>query len=131
MSVISKLENKGKLSDQLEQANVSAIILRSGRSLAPTAHMSDDCPDLLPSKAQVEVKNDEKNETKDPSSSKVYKNSLYSIPNNIPKASFPSRLTPRKEVDKDRDLLETFKKVQINIFFLSAIKQIPRYVKVS
>lgn len=54
-------------------------------------------------------------------------NPLPSIPRYIPKALFPSRLTPKKkEACKDEDLLETFTKVQINIPLPSAIQQIPR-----
>lgn len=92
--------------------------------------MPDDCSNPLPSKIENEKKNGEKNETKDSlSSTKVRGNSLPMIPNYIPKALFPSRLTPeRKEASKDEGFLEVFRNVQINIPLLNAIQQIPSYV---
>eukprot|EP00268_Persea_americana_P047344 TRINITY_DN4927_c0_g1_i6.p2 TRINITY_DN4927_c0_g1~~TRINITY_DN4927_c0_g1_i6.p2 ORF type:complete len:153 (-),score=38.26 TRINITY_DN4927_c0_g1_i6:299-757(-) len=45
---------------------------------------------------------------------------------------FPQRATqPRKieEAEKDKELLKTFRKVEVNIPLLDAIKQIPKYAK--
>ena len=45
---------------------------------------------------------------------------------------FPQRVTQSKkveEVEKDKELLETFRKVKVNIPLLDAIKQIPKYAK--
>ncbi|CAN6583798.1 unnamed protein product [Malus baccata var. baccata] len=49
-----------------------------------------------------------------------------SIPLNVP---FPSRLRQSKKEETEKDILETFRKVQVNIPFLDAIKQVPRYAK--
>ncbi|CAN6718945.1 unnamed protein product [Malus baccata var. baccata] len=53
-------------------------------------------------------------------------NSSSSIPLNV---SFPSRLKQSKKEENEKDILETFRKVQVNIPLLDAIKQVPRYAK--
>ncbi|CAN6718953.1 unnamed protein product [Malus baccata var. baccata] len=53
-------------------------------------------------------------------------NSSSSIPRNVP---FPSRLRQSKKEENEKDILETFRKVQVNIPLLDAIKQVPRYAK--
>ncbi|CAN6707332.1 unnamed protein product [Malus baccata var. baccata] len=61
-------------------------------------------------------------------SAKVSSNptSSSSIPLNVP---FPSRLKHSKKEENEKDILETFRKVQVNIPLLDAIKQVPRYEK--
>ncbi|KAM1908128.1 hypothetical protein ACFX1X_028077 [Malus domestica] len=49
-----------------------------------------------------------------------------SIPLNVP---FPSRLKQSKKEETEKDILETFRKVQVNIPLLDAIKQVLRYAK--
>ncbi|CAN6554944.1 unnamed protein product [Malus baccata var. baccata] len=48
------------------------------------------------------------------------------IPPNVP---FPSRFLQSKNEGEEKDVLETFRKVQVNIPLLDAIKQIPKYAK--
>ncbi|CAN6697871.1 unnamed protein product [Malus baccata var. baccata] len=48
------------------------------------------------------------------------------FPSNVP---FPSRFMQTKKEEAERDILETFRKVQVNIPLLDAIKQVPRYAK--
>ncbi|KAM1480487.1 hypothetical protein ACFX2I_027626 [Malus domestica] len=48
------------------------------------------------------------------------------FPLNVP---FPSRFKQTKKEEVEKDILETFRKVQVNIPLLDAIKQIPRYAK--
>ncbi|CAN6583773.1 unnamed protein product [Malus baccata var. baccata] len=48
------------------------------------------------------------------------------FPSNLP---FPSRFMHTKKEEAERDILETFRKVQVNIPLLDAIKQVPRYAK--
>ncbi|CAN6547458.1 unnamed protein product [Malus baccata var. baccata] len=45
---------------------------------------------------------------------------------NVP---FPSRFKQTKKEEAEKDILETFRKVQVNIPLLDAIKQVPRYAK--
>ncbi|KAM2154965.1 hypothetical protein ACFX1Q_046718 [Malus domestica] len=48
------------------------------------------------------------------------------FPLNVP---FPSRFKQTKKKEAEKDILETFRKVQVNIPLLDAIKQVPRYAK--
>ncbi|KAM1603287.1 hypothetical protein ACFX1Z_029907 [Malus domestica] len=48
------------------------------------------------------------------------------IPPDVP---FPSRFLQSKNEEEAKDVLETFRKVQVNIPLLDAIKQIPKYAK--
>ncbi|GAU43740.1 hypothetical protein TSUD_365890 [Trifolium subterraneum] len=97
-------------------SNVSAITLRSGRVLEPTAEKkkkkiiaSSSTPDIEPS-ATTEAEKE-----------KVY----------VPPIPFPQRVqkNKKKTVEEDKEILETFRKVAVNIPLLDAIKQIPKYAK--
>ncbi|CAN6586319.1 unnamed protein product [Malus baccata var. baccata] len=48
------------------------------------------------------------------------------FPSNVP---FPNRFKQIKKEEAEKDILETFKKVQVNIPLLDAIKQVPWYAK--
>ncbi|KAM2517627.1 hypothetical protein PS1_032515 [Malus domestica] len=48
------------------------------------------------------------------------------VPSNAP---FPSRFVQTKMEEAEKDILETLRKVQVNIPLLDAIKQVPRYAK--
>ncbi|KAM2922794.1 hypothetical protein COP2_039113 [Malus domestica] len=48
------------------------------------------------------------------------------FPSNVP---FPNRFKQTKKEEAEKDILETFRKVQVNIPLLDAIKQVPRYAK--
>lgn len=63
--VVSKLERKRKLASQPKYANVSAIMLRSGKVLPSTTQEPNVDTDPLSSKIQNEAKNDERNKTQD------------------------------------------------------------------
>ncbi|CAN6677839.1 unnamed protein product [Malus baccata var. baccata] len=58
-----------------------------------------------------------------------------SVSNSIPtndfplNVHFPSRFKQTKKEEAEKDILETFRKVQVNIPLLDAIKQVPRYAK--
>ncbi|KAL1077687.1 hypothetical protein V6Z11_D10G112200 [Gossypium hirsutum] len=47
----------------------------------------------------------------------------------VSKAPFPQRLRKEKSDDVNAEILETFRKVQVNIPLIDAIKQVPRYGK--
>ena len=42
---------------------------------------------------------------------------------------FPSRLNKNKKEEQEKKLLDTFRKVEVNIPLLDAIRQVPRYAK--
>lgn len=81
VTTVSKLENKVKLPTQIEYANVSAITLKSDYSYLPPLKSQLWIRILLDPKIQVEVKDDEKNETQDvdqKGKSFAFNSSLYS-----------------------------------------------------
>ncbi|XP_020549850.1 uncharacterized protein LOC105164442 [Sesamum indicum] len=47
----------------------------------------------------------------------------------VTRPPFPERFTKAKKEEEEKEILETFRKVEINIPLLDAIKQIPRYAK--
>ncbi|XP_048440153.1 uncharacterized protein LOC125477246, partial [Pyrus x bretschneideri] len=47
----------------------------------------------------------------------------------IPNVPFPRRFMQEKKEESEKDILETFRKVQVNIPLLDAIKQVPKYAK--
>jgi len=59
---------------------------------------------------------------------KLGSNSINSnpVPPNVP---FPHRYLQTKKEEHEKDILETFRKVQVNIPLLDAIKQVPKYAK--
>lgn len=72
MTVVSKLENQGRLPAQPEHDNVTTITLRSGKVLPSTTQEPNMNIDPLSSKIQVHVKDDEKSETQgQPSTQKI------------------------------------------------------------
>ncbi|KAM1924559.1 hypothetical protein ACFX15_022332 [Malus domestica] len=87
-------------------------------SSAPTARM--DTPMLQVSMAP-----------KPSNLSNKSKNVLNSIPTNVfpLNVPFPSRFLQSKNEEEEKDVLETFRKVHVNIPLLDAIKQIPKYAK--
>ncbi|KAL0442217.1 UNVERIFIED_CONTAM: hypothetical protein Sradi_0160600 [Sesamum radiatum] len=120
---ISKLEAQasGKLPSQTEtnpRENVSAITLRSGKELQPTGP--------TPRKAGIE-KNalDDTDATHD----EVDSNLIPPPLSNTCALPFPYRMSKSKEEEHEKEILDTFKKVEINIPLLDAIKQIPKYAK--
>ena len=48
---------------------------------------------------------------------------------NLPNVPFPRRFMQSKKDESEKDILETFRKVQVNIPLLDAIKQVPKYAK--
>ncbi|CAN6552304.1 unnamed protein product [Malus baccata var. baccata] len=48
---------------------------------------------------------------------------------NLPNVPFPRRFAQSKKEESEKDILDTFRNVQVNIPLLDAIKQVPRYAK--
>ncbi|CAN6560251.1 unnamed protein product [Malus baccata var. baccata] len=117
-----------------------AIILRSGKQVGTdlnTSKSSQDEEDKLMQEEAQGAKPTAKDDQTLPNSSsppkpsqttKVSPNSTFSssIPLNVP---FPGRFRQSKKEEAEKDILETFRKVQVNIPLLDAIKQVPRYAK--
>ncbi|KAL0433180.1 UNVERIFIED_CONTAM: hypothetical protein Slati_2652300 [Sesamum latifolium] len=47
----------------------------------------------------------------------------------VPKPPFPERFAKSNKEEEEKDILETLRKVEVNILLLDAIKQVPRYAK--
>ncbi|XP_070660553.1 uncharacterized protein [Malus domestica] len=123
--------------------SAKAMHLRSGKQVG-----SDLKPSKSRSNEEEELRIEEEEEkqltaeveptlpqaTSDPNSSNSSnkgKNVSSSVPtNNFPvNVPFPSRFKQTKKEEAEKDILETFRKVQVNIPLLDAIKQVPRYAK--
>ncbi|CAN6542447.1 unnamed protein product [Malus baccata var. baccata] len=117
-----------------------AIMLKSGKQVGTDSNTSKSSQDeedkLLQEEAQgakPKAKDDQTlpNSSSPPKPSQttnVSPNSTFSssIPLNVP---FPGRFRQSKKEEAEKDILETFRKVQVNIPLLDAIKQVPRYAK--
>ncbi|KAJ0909570.1 putative aspartic peptidase domain superfamily [Helianthus annuus] len=115
-SSVSKLESQGKLPAQTEnnpKHNVSAITLRSGKSYDGPSMQEEE-------EIVVEKKNRDKMKVQEPVRSEM---------KFTPIAPFPSRLQSTKKEREEQEIMETFRKVEVNIPLLDAIKQVPRYEK--
>ena len=51
------------------------------------------------------------------------------LTNHLPPMPFPSRFAQSKKEESEKAILDTFRKVQVNIPLLDAIKQVPKYAK--
>ncbi|KAL0404027.1 UNVERIFIED_CONTAM: hypothetical protein Sradi_2043500 [Sesamum radiatum] len=123
-SSVGRLESQGKFPSQPivnSKHNGSAIVLHSGKELQE--HM-------------------DKNSTKRGHAQKRKAEKEVKIPkeqNDMPKDDHPKVLVTRppflerfaksKKEEEEKEIFETFRKVEVNIPLLDAIKQIPRYAK--
>ncbi|XP_052621584.1 uncharacterized protein LOC128127199 [Lactuca sativa] len=129
VTALNKMEQRGKLPSQTEKnPNVSAITLRSGKTLGESnpkrvsREEEDEVIIVEPSKVVPPKEPVVPNIGQSESSNKTIKPLVIPPP-------FPSRLALSKKIEEENELFETFRKVQINIPLLNAIKQIPSYTK--
>ncbi|CAN6557332.1 unnamed protein product [Malus baccata var. baccata] len=126
--------------------SAKAMHLRSGKQvgsdLKPSKSRSNEEEELRieeeeqrPLTAKVEPTlpqaTSDPNSSNSSNSSNKGKNVSSSVPTNDFPANvpFPSRFKQTKKEEAEKDILETFWKVQVNIPLLDAIKQVPRYAK--
>ena len=137
-TTMNELKSHG--SDQLPSQpvvnprNVSALMLRSGKVIdTPELEQKQQtAPEKSVSKKAVMQETAKQHATAKTSNSvsptqDAEDDEQQSIP--LP---FPQRVLQNKkkeEIDKDKEILETFRRVEVNIPLLEAIKQIPRYAK--
>ncbi|XP_071904295.1 uncharacterized protein [Coffea arabica] len=124
-TAINRLESHvyGKLPSQPEvnPRNVSAMTLRSGKELeGPKVESSK-------SKSEEEIKKEIEEEWRIRKDPKVTFTPPPTIKSNLP--PFPCRLERTKKVEKEKEILDVFRKIQVNIPLLDAIKQVPKYAK--
>ncbi|CAN6579369.1 unnamed protein product [Malus baccata var. baccata] len=96
--------------------SAKAILLRSGKEVGACSK-----PSTSGLKKDENLQFEE--EESKPTHGKVPTNVF---PSNVP---FPSRFMQTKKEEAEKDILETFRKVQVNIPLLDAIKQVLRYAK--
>ncbi|XP_062093889.1 uncharacterized protein LOC133799915 [Humulus lupulus] len=101
--------------------NASAVTLRSRNQYDPP---SPPMPSKLSSKPQVDCSVDE-----DVPPNPTNPTQPTPKPTFITPPPFPSRLKKTKNEEVDKEILDTFRKVEVNIPFLDAIKQVSHYDK--
>ncbi|XP_027166055.1 uncharacterized protein LOC113766022 [Coffea eugenioides] len=124
-TTINRLESQvnGRLPSQpeLNLKNVSAMTLRSGKEIqGPELMIPKD-------KDEEKIENELKREDSNGADLKVLPDPVITVKTNPP--PFPCRLEKSKKQDKEKEILEVFRKVEINIPLLDAIKQVPKYAK--
>ncbi|XP_039051554.1 uncharacterized protein LOC120192961 [Hibiscus syriacus] len=123
-SSVSQLESQGKPYSQTivnPKQNANTIALRSEKKLkepSPLAHGR-----ALEEETEKEVV-----------APQTKKDQHKALESEQPKAlvinpPFPARFTNFKKQAEEKEILETFRKIEVNIPLLDAIKQVPRYTK--
>nr|XP_027060870.1 uncharacterized protein LOC113687466 [Coffea arabica] len=120
---INRLESQvnGRLPSQpeLNLKNVSAMTLRSGKEIQGSELVTPKDKDEEKIEKELQAEN---TSTKNPV---VPPDPIIDVKTNPP--PFPCRLEKSKKQDKEKEILEVFRKVEINIPLLDAIKQVPKY----
>ncbi|PIN21584.1 hypothetical protein CDL12_05712 [Handroanthus impetiginosus] len=118
---VNRLESQGKLPSQTivnPKQNISAIVLRNEKELKEPIKVAQR--NSLEKEAEKEVtipsSQPQKPDGEKPSSIVVH-------------PPFPERFAKSKKEEEDKEILETFRKVEVNIPLLDAIKRIPHYAK--
>ncbi|XP_073138513.1 uncharacterized protein [Henckelia pumila] len=126
VTAVNNLEaqNSGKLPSQTvvnPRENASAMVLRSGKKI--------EIESTSPMTTNEGKDMDKEAENTSEEQTNVKPTSLSSDISNVVLPHFPSRLEKSKKIDYENEVLETFRKVEINIPLIDEIKKIPRYAK--
>ncbi|XP_062114334.1 uncharacterized protein LOC133825398 [Humulus lupulus] len=120
----SEPQNQGKLPSQTIRnlrENANAVTLRDGKTYDPPTIPSSSNDASLPPNHSSQQHKDETPTT--PPKPKP------TIPIYVTIHPFPSRLRKTKKDEVEQEMLETFRKVEVNIPLLVDIKQVARYAK--
>nr|XP_027060879.1 uncharacterized protein LOC113687473 [Coffea arabica] len=117
----SQVQRKLPSQPEVNPKNVSAMTLRSGKEI------QEPDPVIPKDKDEERIEKELEEEGRDTKNPKVTSDPIIAVRTNPP--PFPSRLEKPKKQDKEKEVLEIFRKVEINIPLLDAIKQVPRYAK--
>ncbi|CAN6698096.1 unnamed protein product [Malus baccata var. baccata] len=120
--------------------SAKAITLRSGKHVGsepqPSKSRSNEVEELKieeddQAKATARVEAPLPQPPKHSNSANKGKEGPFQVNSNVipPNVPFPSRFLQAKNEEEEKDVLETFRKVHVNIPLLDAIKQIPKYAK--
>ncbi|CAH9105229.1 unnamed protein product [Cuscuta epithymum] len=102
-----------KVSFQLDQEKETEV--KSGLDDEPDVSQLPDQKKTMSNDLVCKLKND--------------KEAIPSIPANVLSPPFPSRLAKKQKESLEKDIWDTFRKVEVNIPLIDAIKQVPRYAK--
>ncbi|XP_027178117.1 uncharacterized protein LOC113777279 [Coffea eugenioides] len=109
------------IQEESAEQNVSAMTLRSGKEIQGSElTISKD-------KDEERIDNELEKEDNNGTNQKVLPDPVITVRTNPP--PFPNRLEKPRKQDKEKEILEVFRKVEINIPLLDAIKQVPKYAK--
>jgi hypothetical protein len=143
-SSVGKLEAQmnGKLPSQALNPieNVSVIMLRSGKEFEIMLRSGKEFEEKrskqieMEEKEEIETELSTKKEHPPPPQTETSTNTLKVTPHSMNSSfktipPFPVSSSRSKKEDKEKEILEVFKKVELNIPLLDAIKQIPKYAK--
>ncbi|XP_023772444.2 uncharacterized protein LOC111921089 [Lactuca sativa] len=121
---ISKLDSHGKLPSKTEKnPNVNVVNLRSRkqtRESSPKKKPRDE-------EEEIEVIPIEESIVKNDAQAGVLMKTTPLVTPIATQPPFPSRLATSKKNKEEKEILDTFRKVEENIPLLDVIKQIPRY----
>ncbi|XP_065874868.1 uncharacterized protein [Euphorbia lathyris] len=126
---LSAIQTQGKMPSQTEtnpRQNASAVTLRSGKDLVLPKTKQPWVQQQATAKEKEVSGKESDSSTNDKLPEKEIENQ---DPPLVIRPPFPSRLAKSKREKEERDIFETFRKVEVNIPLLDAIKQIPRYAK--
>ncbi|KAL0423830.1 UNVERIFIED_CONTAM: hypothetical protein Sradi_0917800 [Sesamum radiatum] len=137
-SSVSRLESQGKLPSQTfinPKQNVSAITVCSEKELQ--FENSTRCGQAQQGKTEDSIERGHVEQGKTGEELKILpkqaeKSNLTHEEHPkvfVPKPPFPERFAKSRKKEEEREILETLRKVEVNIPLLDAIKQVPRYAK--
>ncbi|KAL7598593.1 hypothetical protein Lser_V15G25870 [Lactuca serriola] len=123
---ISNLESRGKLPSQTEKnPNVNVVTLRSGKQTGESSSKKKPRDE----EEEIKVIPIEESIVKNDAQAGLPKKITPLVTPIATQPPFLSRLTTSKKKMEEKEILDTFRKVEVNIPLLDAIKQIPRYAK--
>ncbi|XP_050895936.1 uncharacterized protein LOC127102633 [Lathyrus oleraceus] len=104
-------------------ANVSAISLRSGKVTESSPEKNKKFLEVTPEPSSVVIETEP---------SVVVETEKEKEKEYVPPVPFPHRILKNKRTDNgdnEREILDVFRKVAVNILLLNVIKQVPKYAK--
>ncbi|XP_021800761.1 uncharacterized protein LOC110745017, partial [Prunus avium] len=134
-----RLPSQTVVNPNTEQMNV--VTLRSGKEVFEQSRMQKRIRKDTNEQGELQTKNFEQKESsteteqspkatelKNKNSDKVRTEVQNSFNSCVP-VPFPRRFMKSKKEQTDKEILDTFRKVQVNLPLLDAIKQVPKYAK--
>ncbi|XP_062099678.1 uncharacterized protein LOC133805513 [Humulus lupulus] len=106
---------------QTTQASIKSLEIQVGQLAASYNRLEAHLSNKLPSQPEMNPKEN--------ASASTTPTQLNPKPTFVIPPPFPSRLKKTKKEVVDKKILDTFRKVEVNIPLLDAIKQVPRYAK--